>query len=47
MEKEKAPIDDIILISGLGATKAASILLKLEFAGVISGLPGKLYEIRK
>jgi len=47
LEKVRAPIDDIVLISGLGATKAASVLLKLEFEGVISGLPGKLYEVRK
>lgn len=47
LEKERAPIDDIVLIAGLGASKAASILLKLEFEGVITGLPGKLYEIRK
>lgn len=47
IEKERAPIDDIIIISGLGASKAASILLKLEFGGVITGLPGKLYEIRR
>lgn len=47
IEKKQAPIDDIVIISGLGATRTASILLKLEFAGVISGLPGKLYEIRR
>ncbi len=47
LNKQRASIDDIVLISGLGASKTASILLKLEFAGVITGLPGKLYEIRK
>ena len=47
LEKERAHIDDIVLISGLGAAKTASILLKLEFEGVITGLPGKLYEVRK
>ena len=46
-EKERASIDEIVLISGLGASKAASVLLKLEFEGVISGLPGKMYELRK
>ncbi len=44
--KEKAHIDDIVLMSGLGASATASILLKLEFSGVIAGLPGKIYEIR-
>ena len=47
IEKNRALIDEIVLISGLGASRAASILLKLEFEGVITGLPGKLYEIRK
>jgi DNA processing protein len=47
IEKERAHIDDIVLIGGLGASKTASVLLKLEFAGTIAGLPGKLYEFRK
>jgi DNA processing protein len=47
IEKGRAPIDDIVLISGLGSSKTASILLKLEFEGLINGLPGKMYEIRK
>lgn len=47
VDKEKASVDDLVLISGLGASRTASILLKLEFEGVISGLPGKVYEIRK
>lgn len=47
LEKVKASVDDIVLISGLGASKTASILLRLEFDGVISGLPGKMYEVRK
>lgn len=47
MDKGKASIDEIILISGLGASNAASVLLKLEFEGCITGLPGKMYELRK
>jgi len=47
MQKEKAHIDDIVLIGGLGAARTASLLLKLEFEGVIAGLPGKLYEVRR
>lgn len=47
IDKDRASIDEIVLISGLGASRTASILLKLEFDGVISGLPGKMYEIRK
>jgi DNA processing protein len=47
IEKERASIDEIVLISGLGASRSATILLKLEFEGAILGLPGKIYEIRK
>lgn len=43
----RASVDDIVLISGLGASKTASVLLKLEFEGTITGLPGKMYEIRR
>lgn len=46
LAKQKASVDDIVIISGLGASKTASILLKLEFEGVIAGLPGKIYAIR-
>jgi DNA processing protein len=46
-EKNKASVDDIVMIAGLGASKTASILLQLEFEGVIRGLPGKLYELRR
>jgi len=47
LKKEQASVDEIVLISGLGASRSASVLLKLEFEGVISGMPGKMYEIRK
>ncbi len=47
LDRERAHIDDIVLISGLGASRAATILLELEFDGVIAGLPGKIYEIRR
>ena len=47
LEKDRAHIDEIVLMAGLGASKTASTLLKLEFEGVIQGLPGKLYEIRR
>jgi DNA processing protein len=46
-EKIRASVDDIVIICGLGASKTASVLLKLEFEGVITALPGKLYEIRR
>ncbi len=47
LDRGRASIDEIVIISGLGASKSASILLKLEFEGSISGLPGKMYEVRK
>jgi DNA processing protein len=46
MEKNRASVDDIVIIAGLGASKTAGVLLKLEFEGAITGLPGKMYEIR-
>ena len=47
IDKEQASLDEILIISGLGASKSAAILLKLEFERVISGLPGKMYALRK
>lgn len=43
--KKEADIDEIYLSSGLTASKVASILLKLEFEGLIRSLPGKRYLI--
>ncbi len=47
LDKERAPLDDILILSGIGASRSASILLKLEFEGIIAGLPGKIYSLRK
>ena len=44
-EKKEADIDDIFLNSGLTPSKVASILLKMEFEGLIKSLPGKRYRI--
>jgi DNA processing protein len=44
-EKQKAEIDSIVIHSGMQPSKVASLLLNLEFAGVIRCLPGKRYEL--
>lgn len=43
-EKKEADIDEIYLLSGLTQSKVASILLKLEFEGLIRSLPGKRFR---
>lgn len=42
---EKAAIDSIVIHSGMQPSKVAAILLNLEFAGVIKGLPGKVFVL--
>ncbi len=44
-EKEKIHIDDLCLTSKIPMGKTASLLLNLEFSGVIKSLPGKMYEL--
>jgi DNA processing protein len=44
---KEADIDDIYLNSGLTNSKVAAILLKLEFDGLIRGLPGKRYKVNR
>jgi DNA processing protein len=44
-EKKEADIDEIYLGTGLTPSKVASILLKLEFDGLIKSLPGKRYRV--
>lgn len=45
--KKEADIDEIYLNSGFTASKVASILLKLEFDGLIRSLPGKRYKLNR
>ena len=40
-------IDELSWRSGLTISKLASLLLNLEFKGVLSPLPGKVYKIVK
>ncbi len=42
---EKAAIDSIVIHSGMQPSKVASLLLNLEFSGVLKCLPGKIYQI--
>lgn len=43
-ERGDTGIDDIVDLSGLTATKAAAILLSLEFKGMVKCLPGKIFK---
>ena len=43
--RKEADIDEIYLNSGLTASKVAAILLKLEFDGLITSLPGKRFKV--
>lgn len=43
-EKNQLPIDDICLLSNLPMSKVSSLLLTLEFSGLIKSLPGKIYR---
>lgn len=43
--KQTIHIDEIIVATDLTPTKIASVLLSLEFDGVVTALPGKRYQI--
>ncbi|MBI4930995.1 MAG: DNA-protecting protein DprA [Bacteroidetes bacterium] len=44
-EKEKIHIDDLCLASRLSMSRAATLLLNLEFSGAVKSLPGKMYAL--
>lgn len=44
-QKEKVHSDDLLLISGIGASQLAATLLQLEMNGVVRSLPGKNYRL--
>ncbi|MBI3500701.1 MAG: DNA-protecting protein DprA [Bacteroidetes bacterium] len=44
-EKKGVHIDELSIASNLPMSKTASLLLNLEFSGVIKLLPGKIYEL--
>ncbi|MEQ8910485.1 MAG: DNA-processing protein DprA [Vicingaceae bacterium] len=43
-EMDKRPLDELSLAAKLPISKTASLLLNLEFKGVVRSLPGKVYE---
>jgi DNA processing protein len=44
-EKQQLPIDDLCLLCKLPMSIISSVLLTLEFAGIIKSLPGKVYRL--
>ncbi len=44
-EKQGVHIDNIVMKSGFTGSKIAALLLNLEFEGVVSCLPGKMYRL--
>lgn len=44
-ENEETHIDDIAIKSGFTGSKIAAVLLNLEFEGIVSSLPGKMYRL--
>jgi DNA processing protein len=45
--KEKSPVnvDDICLLAKMPMSKVSSLLLTLEFSGIVKSLPGKVYRL--
>ena len=44
-QQDKTPIDDLSLQAKMPMSKTASLLLNLEFSGVVKSLPGKMYKL--
>ena len=44
-EAKETGIDQLVIKSGLPASKIAAALLNLEFEGIIKSLPGKQYAV--
>ena len=44
-ESTKESLDNISLNAGLPVSKASTLLLELEFKGVVKSLPGKVYTL--
>lgn len=45
LREKNHTIDRLTVLSGYSMSKVASILLELEFEGVVSSLPGKVYKL--
>jgi len=44
-QQDKTPIDSLSLQAKMPMSKTASLLLNLEFSGVVKALPGKMYKL--
>lgn len=44
-EKESVNVDDLCLIAKMPMSKVSSLLLTLEFSGIVKSLPGKRYRL--
>lgn len=44
-QQDKTPIDNLSLQAKMPMSKTASLLLNLEFSGVVKSLPGKMYKL--
>jgi DNA processing protein len=44
-EKGSLAIDDLCLVSSMPMSKVSSLLLTLEFSGIVRSLPGKVYRL--
>lgn len=44
-EKESVNVDDLCLIAKMPMSKVSSLLLTLEFSGIVRSLPGKMYRL--
>ncbi|TNF28416.1 MAG: DNA-protecting protein DprA [Bacteroidetes bacterium] len=45
LREQNHTIDRLTVLSGLPMSKVASVLLELEFEGIVSTLPGKVYQL--
>ena len=45
LREKQHTIDRLAVLSGLPMSKVASVLLELEFEGIVSNLPGKVYKL--
>ena len=44
-EKNVTTIDDICFAANMPMSKVSSLLLTLEFSGIVKSLPGKMYRL--
>jgi DNA processing protein len=44
-KSNQSSIDDLAINSAMPVSKVSSLLLKLEFDGLLRSLPGKMYEL--